>query len=53
MVEAGLPVRPLGRTGLAVTRLGYGTVELRNARPEARRVTDAVAGALLNAVLPG
>ena len=51
MVDAGLPVRPLGRTGLPVTRLGYGAVELRNARPEARRVTDAVADALLNAVL--
>lgn len=51
MTDTGLPTRVLGRTGMAVTRLGYGSVELRNARPEARRVTDAVAGDLLNAVL--
>lgn len=51
MTDTGLPTRILGRTGMAVTRLGYGSVELRNARPEARRVTDTVAGELLNAVL--
>ena len=51
MVETTLPTRILGRTGLEVSKLGYGTVELRNARPEARRVTDTVAGELLNAVL--
>ena len=51
MTDQDLPTRILGRTGMAVTRLGYGSVELRNARPEARRVTDAVAGELLNAVL--
>ena len=51
MVETTLPTRILGRTGLEVSKLGYGTVELRNAWPEARRVTDTVAGELLNAVL--
>ena len=51
MTDRGLPTRVLGRTGMAVTRLGYGSVELRNARPQARRVTDTVAGELLNAVL--
>ena len=51
MPETTLPVRTLGRTDMPVTRLGYGTVELRNARPEARRVTDTVAVELLNAVL--
>lgn len=51
MVDTGLPTHEIGRTGMVVTRLGYGSVELRNARPEARRVTDAYAGELLNAVL--
>jgi len=39
MVATTLPTRILGRTGLEVSKLGYGTVELRNARTEARRVT--------------
>ena len=51
MVDTGLPTRELGQTGMRVTRLGYGSVEIRFARPEARRVTDTVAGELLNAVL--
>ena len=40
--------RTLGRTGLEVTQLGYGAMELRGRREE---VTDAVAEEVLNAVL--
>ncbi len=49
-----LPKRPLGRTGLQVTTLGYGAMELR-AGPGAgggrREVSDADAERVLNAVL--
>lgn len=45
-----LPKRQLGRTGLQVTRLGYGAMELRGA-PRARDVTDAQAETILHAVL--
>jgi hypothetical protein len=37
-----LPKRQLGRTGLQVTALGYGAMELRGA-PRARPTTDAQA----------
>jgi aryl-alcohol dehydrogenase-like predicted oxidoreductase len=45
-----LPKRTLGRTGLEVTRLGYGAMELRGA-PRGRDVTDAQAETILHAVL--
>jgi aryl-alcohol dehydrogenase-like predicted oxidoreductase len=45
-----LPKRQLGRTGLQVTALGYGAMELRGA-PRARPTTDAQAETILNAVL--
>jgi aryl-alcohol dehydrogenase-like predicted oxidoreductase len=47
---ADLPKRKLGRTGLQVTMLGYGAMELRGA-PRARDITDAQAETILNAVL--
>jgi aryl-alcohol dehydrogenase-like predicted oxidoreductase len=45
-----LPKRELGRTGLPVTVLGYGAMELRGA-PRARDTTEAQAETILNAVL--
>ncbi len=42
--------RELGRTGLQVTALGYGAMELRGA-PRARDITDAQAETILNKVL--
>jgi aryl-alcohol dehydrogenase-like predicted oxidoreductase len=42
--------RELGRTGLQVTTLGYGAMELRGA-PRARDIAEAQAEAILNAVL--
>ena len=45
-----LPRRQLGRTGLQVTRLGYGAMELRGA-PRGRDVTDSQAETILTAVL--
>jgi aryl-alcohol dehydrogenase-like predicted oxidoreductase len=47
---ANLPTRTLGRTGLDVTMLGYGAMELRGA-PRARDVTEMQAETILNAVL--
>ena len=44
-----LPKRQLGRTGLQVTTLGYGAMELRNV--PGRESTDAQAERILNAVL--
>src|SRR5215472_4962018 len=46
----GLPTRTLGRTGLQVTQLGYGAMELRDA-PRGRPVADEQAGRVLRAVL--
>jgi aryl-alcohol dehydrogenase-like predicted oxidoreductase len=46
----GLPKRELGRTGLQVTMLGYGSMELRGA-PRARDTSDSQAETILNAVL--
>src|SRR5262252_8694105 len=45
-----LPTRELGRTGLPVTMLGYGAMELRGA-PRARDITEAQAETILNKVL--
>jgi aryl-alcohol dehydrogenase-like predicted oxidoreductase len=45
-----LPKRQLGRTGLQVTALGYGSMELRGA-PRARDTTEAQAETILNGVL--
>ena len=45
-----LPRRQLGRTGLPVTMLGYGAMEIRGA-PRGRDVTDQQAETILHAVL--
>ena len=45
-----LPTRPLGRTGVDVTILGYGAMELRGL-PAGPAIADQDAGRLLNAVL--
>src|ERR1700735_4091674 len=45
-----LPKRQLGRTGLPVTMLGYGAMELRGA-PRARDIAESQAETILNAVL--
>jgi aryl-alcohol dehydrogenase-like predicted oxidoreductase len=45
-----LSTRTLGRTGVEVSTLGYGAMELRGL-PHGREIPDADAGALLNAVL--
>jgi len=47
---ADLPKRQLGRTGLQVTMLGYGAMELRGV-PRGRDVTEAQAETILNAAL--
>jgi aryl-alcohol dehydrogenase-like predicted oxidoreductase len=47
---ADLPKRELGGTGLQVTMLGYGAMELRGA-PRAREITESQAETILNAVL--
>ena len=45
-----LPVATLGRTGLKVTRLGYGAYEIRDV-PGGRLLMDGEAAQILNAVL--
>src|ERR1700694_5166748 len=45
-----LPKQTLGRTGLRVTQLGYGAMELRGA-PRGREVSDEQAEQILRAVL--
>src|ERR1700687_3805358 len=45
-----LPKRELGCTGLEVSMLGYGAMELRGA-PRARDISEAQAETILNAVL--
>ncbi len=45
-----LPRKTLGRTGMDVTALGYGAMELRGA-PRGPEITDAEAERILNAVL--
>src|SRR5690242_2879851 len=52
MTNTGLPMRTLGRTGLQVTQLGYGAMELRGA-PRGPVVDDAQADQVLRAVLDG
>jgi aryl-alcohol dehydrogenase-like predicted oxidoreductase len=47
---AGLPKRSLGRSGLEVTTLGFGAMELRGA-PVGPPITDQQAEQVLNAVL--
>ena len=47
---AGLERRTLGRTGLEVTTLGFGAMELRGP-PTGPEISDEDAGRLLNAVL--
>lgn len=47
-----LPTSVLGRTGLEVTRLGYGAMEVRG-EPRGRPIADDDAGKVLNAVLDG
>jgi aryl-alcohol dehydrogenase-like predicted oxidoreductase len=47
---AGLPKQTLGRTGLEVTTLGFGAMELRGA-PAGPEITDDQADRVLNAVL--
>jgi aryl-alcohol dehydrogenase-like predicted oxidoreductase len=50
-----LPTSVLGRTGATVTKLAYGAMELRGARPDigGRDVTPDQASTILNAVLDG
>lgn len=49
-MSEGLPTADFGRTGLKVTRLGYGAMEVRDA-PRGRPVTEKEASGILNAVL--
>lgn len=51
-MSQSLPTVVLGRSGLKVTRLGFGAMELRDA-PRGRPVSDDQAKAVLNAVLDG
>lgn len=52
MSEAILPTNVLGRTGLEVTKLGYGAMEIRGSRIwGGRHVEDHQAETILNAVL--
>ena len=46
----GIAKREFGRTGLRVTTLGYGAMELRGA-PRARDISEAQAETILNKVL--
>ena len=52
MPGVSLPSRVLGRTGVSVSALGYGAMELRGP-PRGPAIDDAEAGRLLNAVLDG
>jgi aryl-alcohol dehydrogenase-like predicted oxidoreductase len=47
---ADLPTRQLGRTGMQVTTLGYGAMELRGA-PRGRDISDEQSERILNAAL--
>jgi aryl-alcohol dehydrogenase-like predicted oxidoreductase len=52
MADRLLGSRPLGETGLTVTRLGYGAMEVRGERIwSGRPVTDEQAGTILKAVV--
>jgi aryl-alcohol dehydrogenase-like predicted oxidoreductase len=46
-----LPTAVLGRTGLVVTKLGFGAMELRGARDGSRSAADDIAPRVLNQVL--
>ena len=50
MTGVAVPTRILGRTGVQVTILGYGAMELRG-EPRGPAIDEAEAGRLLNAVL--
>jgi aryl-alcohol dehydrogenase-like predicted oxidoreductase len=51
-MHTSLPTAVLGRTGITVTRLGYGAMEIRGSRIwGGRPVTEEQASAILNAVL--
>jgi aryl-alcohol dehydrogenase-like predicted oxidoreductase len=52
VASVSLQIRPLGRTGVEVSTLGYGAMELRGP-PRGPVIDDADAGRLLNAVLDG
>src|ERR1700684_3105342 len=45
-----IPTRPLGRTGVEVTTLGYGAMELRG-QPRGPAIADEDAARLLNTLL--
>ena len=52
MSESNLPQGPLGRTGLNVTKLGYGAMEVRGPRIwNGRPIEESEAETILNAVL--
>ncbi len=52
MGEGSLETRPLGQTGLTVTRLGFGAMEVRGERIwDGRPVTDEQAATILRAVV--
>jgi aryl-alcohol dehydrogenase-like predicted oxidoreductase len=52
MSDMTLPQNALGRTGLSVTKLGYGAMEVRGSRIwGGRPIEDAEAEKILNAVL--
>jgi aryl-alcohol dehydrogenase-like predicted oxidoreductase len=51
MENKGLPTAILGRTGLQVTKLGYGAMEIRGTRRGGRPIEDGEAESILNAVL--
>jgi aryl-alcohol dehydrogenase-like predicted oxidoreductase len=52
MTDTMLPRNPLGRTGLPVTKLGYGAMEVRGSRIwGGRPIEDEAAEAILNGVL--
>lgn len=52
MTDTTLPQNPLGRTGLSVTKLGYGAMEVRGSRIwGGRPIEDAAAETILNAVV--
>src|SRR6187401_3154887 len=52
MISRALPTAVLGRTGLEVTRLSFGAMEVRGPRIwNGRPVTDQQAETILNAVL--
>src|ERR1700756_4911192 len=52
MTHTELPRGPFGRTGLNVTKLGYGAMEVRGSRIwGGRHIEESEAEAILNAVL--